>query len=180
MKSEGIDPIQWEIRSLPIVSSTQDYVKRFFRLETDRVIVLSKVQESGRGRNKNIWQSPDGGVWLSIGLKNKFDVVELSTPVVETVCSVLEKYVDCTIKQPNDIFVGDYKLAGILVETVMSGDKMSEIMIGIGINVNNEIPDIVKDIATRLSDHISPPSVVSLASEVSLAIIKMLTSLNFI
>lgn len=178
LKSHNIDPIKWEIRSIPIVSSTQDYVDRFFRMEADQIVVLSKTQENGRGRNTNIWESPEGGVWLSIGLKEKKPVIELSTPVVEVVHSVLSNYVECKIKSPNDIYVEDKKIAGILVETKMSGSTMSNIIIGIGVNNTNELPESISSLATRLADHCEPPTVVDLASEISLNVIQKLIELN--
>ena len=177
---QGFDPLKWEIRSLRVVSSTNDYVERMFKLGAKQVIVLSKMQENGRGRNKNVWESPSGGMWLSVGLSSKFRIMELSTPVVNVVHRVLSKYVKCSIKPPNDIFIGDRKVSGILVETRMSDNKMSGIVIGIGINVVNDIPESIEKIATRLSDHIIPPKIENLASEITVEVIKMLDELSFI
>lgn len=180
LQDHGFDPIIWEIRSLAIVTSTNDYVERMFKLGAEQVIVLSKVQEKGRGRNKKVWESPEGGMWLSLGLKNDFGVTELSTPVVEAVCEVLSKYADCTVKPPNDVFISDRKVSGILVETKMSRDRMSRIIIGIGINVTNELPNSIETIATRLSDHCTPITIETLATEITIAVVKMLKELAFV
>lgn len=180
LQNHGFDPIKWEIRSLAIVTSTNDYVERMFKLGAEQVIVLSKVQEKGRGRKNNVWESPEGGMWLSLGLKNNFGVIELSTPVIEAVHKILSKYVKCRIKSPNDVFISDRKVSGILVETKMSGDRMSRIIIGIGINVTNELPESIEKLATRLSDHITSPTIETLATEITIGVVKMLNELEFV
>ncbi|MCY3414630.1 MAG: biotin--[acetyl-CoA-carboxylase] ligase [Candidatus Heimdallarchaeota archaeon] len=180
LDEKGLDPIKWEIRSIPITSSTNDYVSRLFTLQAKQVVVLSKVQEQGRGRKGSVWESPEGGIWLSIGIKDPKPIMELSTPVVEAVHEVLINYVPCHIKEPNDILLEGKKLSGILVETQMTKDQMSHIIIGVGINVTNALPDSIANIATRIADHVESPNLIKIAAEVATKIIDTVQHLGIV
>ncbi len=180
LRNNGYDPTEWEIRSLPIVKSTNDYVSYLFEMNYKQVIVLSRVQENGRGRNGNSWESPDGGIWLSIGIKKQFKPIELSTPVVQAVKTVIDKFVKCEIKAPNDILINGKKLAGVLVEAKTLENKMQEAIIGIGVNVLNELPDNIKDIATRLKDHSNANEIPEIAADIAIAVINKLKNENII
>ncbi len=169
----NIDPNSYEIRSLPIVHSTNDYAERLIKFNFPYNVVLSKIQENGRGRENRYWDSTDGGIYLSIGIQKDMDPIELSTPVVEVVHKVLSKLVTCEIKNPNDILINGKKVAGILVESKIQGSVMKQAIIGIGINVVNEIVDDLTEIATRLVDHCEVPEIFDLASDIALEVIKL-------
>ncbi|MHA2252067.1 MAG: biotin--[acetyl-CoA-carboxylase] ligase [Candidatus Kariarchaeaceae archaeon] len=178
LKENGINPLEWEIRSLQAVDSTNDMVDKLFYYY-DHVVVLAQTQEKGRGRNEHTWESPEGGCWLSIGVMKRIPAIELATPVTNTVSHVLNKYIKCSVKKPNDIMIGDKKVAGILVEGKITGKELDQVIIGIGINVTNELSDEISKIATRMKDHCDPPKVEDLAAEVSLEIIKILKNYGF-
>ncbi len=106
----------------------------------DNFLVMADIQTSGVGRNQNTWISREGGLWftycfcvpvvtqqmtLFLGLCLRDALAELF-PVLD------DKLV---IKWPNDILLGNKKLAGILVLT-----KHNHLMVGTGINTNND-PD---------------------------------------
>ncbi len=169
----NIDPNSYEIRSLPIVHSTNDYAERLLKMNFPYNVVLSKIQENGRGRENRYWDSSDGGIYLSIGIQKDMDPIELSTPVVEVVHRVLSEIVACEIRNPNDIMIKGKKVAGILVESKIQGPVMKQAIIGIGINVVNEIAEDLSDIATRLDDHCDVPEIYELASDIALEVIKM-------
>ena len=173
----NIDPNLFEIRSLPIVHSTNDYAERMIKLNFPLNVVISKIQENGRGRENRYWDSSDGGIYLSIGIQKDMDPVELSTPVVKVVHKVLNKLITCEIKNPNDILIDNKKVAGILVESKIQGTVMKQAIIGVGINVYNEIDEELTGIATRLIDHCEPPEIYDLASDVALEIIKMMNEI---
>ena len=166
----GYNPIDFETRSIEVCKSTNDEVNKHLK-SYDNCIVLSMIQEKGRGRDGKTWDSPIGGVWMSLGMNIKSEVIELSTIVIKSVSKVLNSYVNCIIKEPNDIFVNDKKLCGVLVETKSSGSIFEQIVIGIGINVFNEIHEDLIEIATRLKDHCDPPSIPELASKIIVEVI---------
>ena len=58
--------------------------------------------------------------------------------------------VNAEIKWPNDIFFGGKKICGILIENVIGGDEITRSIIGIGVNVNNDLAPEIKDIATSV------------------------------
>lgn len=113
------------------------------------VVVLADAQTGGRGRLDRAWSSPSGGVWLSILIRP--DVPPTQAPAytlaaaVATTRAVREAGVDASIKWPNDVLVGDRKLAGILTEMEGEADRVSWLVVGIGINANVHAADLPTD-----------------------------------
>jgi BirA family biotin operon repressor/biotin-[acetyl-CoA-carboxylase] ligase len=63
----------------------------------------------------------------------------LSIAISLAICDFLKKYIDnVTIKWPNDIYVGDQKIAGILIENSLQQDVIKNSIIGIGLNINQK------------------------------------------
>ena len=113
------------------------------------VVVLADAQTGGRGRLDRAWSSPSGGVWLSILIRP--DVPPTQAPAytlaaaVATTRAVREAGVDASIKWPNDVLVGDRKLAGILTEMEGEANRVSWLVVGIGINANVHAADLPTD-----------------------------------
>jgi BirA family biotin operon repressor/biotin-[acetyl-CoA-carboxylase] ligase len=109
-------------------------------------IVKASVQTGGRGQYCRNWFSPKGGLWMT----QVFDVnnpAGLSTFISIPILRILKRYSSQVyVKWPNDILVNGKKIAGILTKK-----KGKTAFIGIGINVQNEIPEEMKEIATSLS-----------------------------
>lgn len=107
-------------------------------------LVLSEAQTKGRGRQQRQWHSPKyKGIYLSLILKpkilpNLIPVLTLMSAV--SVCEAIKEELDieAQIKWPNDIFIGNKKLGGILTELNAETDAVRFVVIGIGINVNND------------------------------------------
>ena len=131
LKENDIDPMEWEIRAFDIVESSNDTVNDLF-IHYDKIVVLANTQSKGRGRDGRIWESPEGGCWLSFGVKKTIPAIELSTPIVQAVNQVISKYFHSTIKAPNDIMVEGKKLAGILVKGTIQGNELTQVIIGVG------------------------------------------------
>ncbi|MBQ0056208.1 MAG: biotin--[acetyl-CoA-carboxylase] ligase [Bacteroidales bacterium] len=111
----------------------------------DRTVVWTKRQTAGRGQVGNTWEAePDKNISFSVLLRpsflhprEQFVISELTAlSVCETVALMTPKPVK--IKWPNDIYVGDDKLAGILIENSLQGMTICHSVIGVGINVNQE------------------------------------------
>ncbi len=103
-------------------------------------VIISEIQDMGRGRFKRDWISPQGGLWFTIILTTIIKEKDLPKMNLLAAISVAEilitKYrLKVTVKWPNDIYCNRCKLAGILSET----EKINSLLylnIGIGINVN--------------------------------------------
>ena len=122
------------------IDSTQDEAKRIASKSVEGTVVISKIQQKGRGKPGSIWFSPSGGLYFSIILKPKIDVIDLlliTKITADVIVSVLRGYnVDAEIKMPNDIMVGGKKICGILVEKTKEA-----LIVGIGINLSiSEFP----------------------------------------
>lgn len=118
-------------------------------------VVLAEQQLAGKGRMGRHWVSPYGmGLYFSIIIRPKIPVNQASqlTLVIAAVIAQLlnNKYnIPAKIKWPNDILVNGKKVCGILVEMSSDIDRINYAVIGIGINVNNNL-DSLSMITTNL------------------------------
>jgi len=143
-----------EVIHLSEISSTNDYAKELAKEGKRDFVVLADKQDNGKGRWGRVWYSDEGGLYFSIVLDVKAynpKVVNILTPVC--IVEVLKAYTnkELGLKFPNDIMVkvnDSYKkLGGILTE--LTDDYM---IIGVGININNQIRDEIREIAISLKD----------------------------
>ncbi|MEO8032200.1 MAG: biotin--[acetyl-CoA-carboxylase] ligase [Gemmatimonadota bacterium] len=122
--------------------------------------VVAVEQTAGRGSRGRIWHSPRGGLWLAWLCRPTSAVAGevLSLRVGMAIASVLDQLGDLPaveLKWPNDVLIGGKKVAGILCEARWQGGAPGWIAVGIGLNVQNPIPDEVRSTATRLGDFCS-------------------------
>lgn len=109
-------------------------------------VVAAHRQRAGRGQRGNSWESePNKNLTFSLLLRPRTIVAssqfELSQIVSIAITRVLRSKLDSDrvcIKWPNDIYYGDKKLVGILIENSLSGPNITQSIVGIGINVNQE------------------------------------------
>lgn len=145
------------------ISSTNDRAMELCRDAELLVpyLVLADQQTSGRGRGANRWWSSDGALLFSVIVdaveyalpESRWPQVSLTAGV--TVCEVLGNVSSATVglKWPNDIWLNDRKVCGILVE--VPPVQRGRLVIGIGLNVNNSFaaaPPELQTIATSLCD----------------------------
>ncbi len=136
------------------LSSTNDYVKEM-RSEKKNLIVTAARQSQGRGTKGRSFNSQSGGVYLSrltfhkaLPSKESFKIM---AGAAVAVCKTLEGYgLSPKIKWVNDIHVNGKKICGILIENVFSGAWVESSVVGIGLNVKNELPSELKEIATSM------------------------------
>ncbi|MBP7821872.1 MAG: biotin--[acetyl-CoA-carboxylase] ligase [Saprospiraceae bacterium] len=112
---------------------------------TEGTVILTHNQTLGKGQNGSSWiMTPDKNIALSLILYPKFIQVReqfiLSQAVAISVCNSITKYVNLPvkIKWPNDIYINNKKIAGILIQNSISGASIQHSIIGIGINVNQQ------------------------------------------
>lgn len=135
------------IKCLDVVDSTNRYVRdeadNLWVDGKDFVAVTATHQTAGRGQRGNAWQSQSGkNLLLSILLRPGCALEVsgqflLSQAVALSIHSAMECYgVETRLKWPNDVYAGNRKLGGILVELDYSGAFVEQAIVGIGLNVN--------------------------------------------
>jgi len=134
-----------ELIYLEHIDSTNSYLKKVEK--NDRVLVWTYNQTEGRGRENRRWiDFKDKNLALSVlflpeePINILWYIATISLSLIDTLDSYGIK--DRWIKWPNDVYILDKKLAGILAESVWSGDKIERLIIGIGVNVNTTEEDL--------------------------------------
>ena len=117
-------------------------------------VIWAEEQTSGRGQKSNTWFSPKGGLYFSIVLpKSTIEDLQTLTILASFVTAKIIKEnfkVEPFIKLPNDIFINQKKVGGILTENIIGQDVKFSIM-GIGLDTNIEkFPKELENIATSL------------------------------
>lgn len=132
--------------------STNDYCEtREFGEDT---AIIAREQTGGKGTKGRSFSSPRGGVYLSLvryypcKAENSFSLMIASCMAV---VKTLELYgVRAGVKWPNDVFLNGKKICGILIKNSFEGENVKKSITGIGVNVNNDIPKDLADIAINL------------------------------
>lgn len=124
------------------LNSTNDYLINLCKNHslTESVIVIADMQIKGRGRLNNKWYSKDG-LFFSFLLKSDdfLDAFFVNTLTSLALIKVLRKVnIQAMVKYPNDIIVSKKKIAGILIENIVSNHN-NYLIVGVGLNVNNTI-----------------------------------------
>lgn len=121
------------------------------------ILAVADKQTAGKGRRGRTWISPAGAnIFMSIGLKPELspDKASMLTLVMAlAICDTIHEVtgLDSRIKWPNDIVVNGKKVCGMLTEMEAELDCIHSVVIGIGINVNQqEMPEEIRETATSL------------------------------
>jgi BirA family biotin operon repressor/biotin-[acetyl-CoA-carboxylase] ligase len=126
---------------------------------SEGTVVIARTQTHGRGRFDRVWESPEGGVYLSIILRPEIPPENTSLlPFVAAlaVTRTIRFYeIQATIKWPNDVQVNGKKIAGILLESEVKGATVNYVIIGIGLNLNVDPNQLSSDIQPRSTSVIS-------------------------
>jgi BirA family transcriptional regulator, biotin operon repressor / biotin---[acetyl-CoA-carboxylase] ligase len=132
---------EWEVRRFDEIDSTNTYLRSEARLGApEGLVAVAEHQTAGRGRLDRRWEAPPGAsLLMSVLFRPEFDQAELHLCTVAVALAAAEACaevagVTAQVKWPNDLMVGDAKLAGVLAETEFSGDDCA-VVVGIGINV---------------------------------------------
>lgn len=127
-------------------STMADVERRAAEGSPEGTVVVAEEQTAGRGRRGRTWESAArAGLWWSLLLRPAVRTDRLGWLPLIVGVGVARSLgratgVEARLKWPNDVLVGDRKVAGILVERLGSGD----VVVGVGINVDqvaNELPD---------------------------------------
>jgi BirA family biotin operon repressor/biotin-[acetyl-CoA-carboxylase] ligase len=125
--------------------STNDEAGRLARAGAKHgTVVIADAQKAGRGRDGRVWESSVGGLYLSAVLRPPLpllDVPPMTLAIGIGVCDAARTAgAAAVLKWPNDVLVGGRKLSGVLVEAQSQGGKLDAVIVGIGVNLTNEVP----------------------------------------
>ncbi len=148
------------IEHLHSVDSTNEYIKRYIP-NRENVAVSADMQTGGRGTKGRSFLSDMGGVFLSF-LTFPADMVaaksfRIMAHAAVSVCKTLEEYgILPEIKWPNDVRAAGRKIAGILIENGLKGDRVDHSIVGVGLNVQNDVSSL-GGIAVSMRELVAPP-----------------------
>ncbi|MCI1719483.1 MAG: biotin--[acetyl-CoA-carboxylase] ligase [Bacteroidales bacterium] len=135
-------PQKVEIKWFETTDSTNNRALEGAEKAPDRFTWASDFQTAGRGQRGNKWTSKAGdNIMFSTIFKPGF-ISAQEQFAISQICTLgllnylKTKGINAKIKWPNDIYVGDKKICGMLIENAITGDKLSQSICGIGLNVN--------------------------------------------
>lgn len=137
------------------VGSTNEIAKKkALAGEPEGSIVVAEEQVEGKGRLARWWDSPTSGLWVSLILRPQIDPYQaphLTFVSAVAVCQALRRFtgLKVMIKWPNDLLYQGKKLCGILTELGAELAVVNYIIIGIGINVNQQVKDWPPEIRAK-------------------------------
>ena len=135
--------------------STNEYLKRLNGEED--TIVTALRQTAGKGTKGRSFSSADGGLYLSVmrfyesfPAANAFEIMINSCVAV---CKTVEGFgIKPVIRWANDVLVNGRKICGTLIENTFAGANIRRSIVGMGINVNNELPSELRQIAVSMRE----------------------------
>jgi BirA family transcriptional regulator, biotin operon repressor / biotin---[acetyl-CoA-carboxylase] ligase len=153
-----MNEFRWQIHRVQETGSTNDEARKLAAAGAPSgSVVVAEAQTAGRGRRGSVWISPPGRNLIgSFVWKPDFSMEawpQLTHAIALAIALCLERLgLRPALKWPNDVYVSDRKVCGILLETCSAPSGMAAI-IGFGLNVNlaaHEFPDDLQATATSL------------------------------
>ena len=138
---------------LDTVGSTNSYLKMHRAALPHGTVVYADCQTAGRGRYDRTWVSQVGGLYFSVLLKPSYNpfLPNLTQLMALAICQALETYgLLPAIKWPNDVQVSGKKISGILSEAIFDKSVFQAVVLGVGININQNDVSHVGQPATSL------------------------------
>jgi BirA family biotin operon repressor/biotin-[acetyl-CoA-carboxylase] ligase len=143
------------------IDSTNKYIKKNISVLDDGFTIISEKQFSGRGRLGRTFESPEGGLYMSILLIGRQLIENVDSVTVRAAVAVKNAIKELTglesvgIKWVNDIYCEDKKICGILAERIVRKGYCDFSVLGIGVNVTTPkkaFEGELKEIAGSISD----------------------------
>ncbi|HID35043.1 MAG TPA: biotin--[acetyl-CoA-carboxylase] ligase [Anaerolineae bacterium] len=136
--------IDFTVITLRSVTSTQAWVADWAAMDArEGLALIAREQTAGRGRLDRRWESPPGGLYLSLLLRPGIPLAQanqLTMLVSLAAIDACQRVADVRPrpKWPNDLLAEGKKLAGVLTELVSERDRLRYAIIGLGLNVNKD------------------------------------------
>lgn len=110
------------------------------------LVVVADKQTAGRGKEGRTWESPAGGLWLSIILRPSHPAHHAPLFTLLGALASAEAIreisgLEAWVRWPNDLYLREKKVGGILCEMRTAGWRIRHLVMGIGINVNQQAAD---------------------------------------
>ena len=150
----------FEFFFLESVESTNDEIKNLSQNKKTSVALFSEEQTNGKGRSSNKWLSQKGDLTCSFLVSENFNLNDLGKiNIMISVCILdalkeIFRNLEVKVKWPNDLYIGEKKLGGILLETKVSKGNIINLIIGVGINLISS-PNITKYKTTKITNYVS-------------------------
>ncbi len=139
--------------------------------------VAAAEQSGGRGSRGRIWVSPRGGLWLSVLLRpssaSGLDLLSLRAGMaVARSLSAMAEGEAIRLKWPNDLMLADRKVGGILCEARWQGEALAWVVVGLGVNVVNPVPEGLRQMADNLEERLPGASPEALIEPMAAALLQ--------
>ena len=146
----------WSLWFRETTTSTNDIARReAFQTKSDFKLYLANQQSHGRGRCINSWEDTEGNFLSSWSYKMSSPPQHIMAPLVGLAlfksCQEVWPNLKWSLKAPNDLFLVDKKVAGLLVETIQQGSE-HRLIIGLGMNIDSHPQHI--EMATHITSHL--------------------------
>lgn len=150
--------MRFDIRRFPSVTSTMDVCRAYAEQGAgEGLAILADAQTAGRGRAGRVWYSPLGqSLYLSILLRPNLPPRRIGWLTMLGALAVADAISQFSIlnsqlrlKWPNDVLLNGRKVAGVLVESSLTGDRLDYAVLGIGLNVNTGFDDAPEEVQLR-------------------------------
>lgn len=135
------------------LASTNDYAQKLLSKSkpVEGTVILADYQSAGRGQIGNTWKvAPGKNLTFSLILSPRFLPVQKQFALSQAISLAIRDFLatlcakSIYVKWPNDIYIEDKKVCGILIQNTLSGRNIQNSIIGIGLNVNQEqFPDLL-------------------------------------
>lgn len=167
--------MEFRIVSMDRVTSTNDVAMASPVLYREGTVITARCQTAGRGQRGNRWESRPGlNLMFSLVLEpthvrveRQFGISQAAAVAAsDAVRTATAGRVACRVKWPNDLYVGDRKLGGILIEHALQSEYLSRSVVGIGINVRQRDFDPALPNPTSIARELPPDAPVPGPEEV--------------
>jgi len=137
------------IAYFPQIPSTMEEARRLEAAGcADGTLIIAEEQSRGRGRLQREWHSPRGGLYFNLVIRPgtplaRGSLYSLAAAVALAKAVRESSGLPAQVKWPNDILIGEKKVAGILLEARGEMDRLASLSIGVGVNVNTPLEDAI-------------------------------------
>lgn len=145
IKKANTNIIGKQIEYFKEIDSTNIYAEKIANNPKENgKIIIAEIQTNGIGTKGRIWYTGTGkNIAMTIILKPKCQLkklegitIKIAECIKKAICELYN--IELSIKEPNDLILNNKKICGILTKTSTIGEKINNLIIGIGLNVNEE------------------------------------------